>query len=84
MWLAATPGKAAPQEEHPPHLRLLSDTHPWTLHPQASHTEVKAFSCPVEGCGRRFAIKEYLDVHRKTHEKERSFPCMSCSKVGQT
>ncbi|EKM58767.1 uncharacterized protein PHACADRAFT_248845 [Phanerochaete carnosa HHB-10118-sp] len=32
-----------------------------------SHTDIKAYPCPVQGCGRRYTIKSNLTRHLRTH-----------------
>lgn len=39
---------------------------------EQTHSELKQWVCDFEGCDKRFKLKEYLDVHRRTHVKGES------------
>jgi uncharacterized Zn-finger protein len=36
---------------------------------EQTHSQEKQWICDHEGCGKRFKLKEYLDVHKRTHMK---------------
>jgi uncharacterized Zn-finger protein len=36
---------------------------------EQTHAESKQWICDHQGCGKRFKLKEYLDVHKRTHLK---------------
>jgi len=39
---------------------------------EQTHSNDKHWICDYPGCGKRFKLKEYLDVHRRTHSKMES------------
>lgn len=36
---------------------------------EQTHSQEKQWICDFPGCGKRFKLKEYLDVHKRTHNK---------------
>jgi hypothetical protein len=36
---------------------------------EQTHSQEKQWICDHENCGKRFKLKEYLDVHKRTHMK---------------
>lgn len=36
---------------------------------EQTHAQVKQWICDFDNCGKRFKLKEYLDVHRRTHRR---------------
>ena len=36
---------------------------------EQTHSQEKQWLCDYPGCGKRFKLKEYLDVHKRTHVK---------------
>ena len=36
---------------------------------EQTHSQEKQWICDHENCGKRFKLKEYLDVHKRTHAK---------------
>ena len=36
---------------------------------EQTHAKVKQWFCDHPACGKRFKLKEYLDVHKRTHLK---------------
>lgn len=36
---------------------------------EQTHSQEKQWICDHESCGKRFKLKEYLDVHKRTHVK---------------
>ena len=45
---------------------------------EQTHSEEKQWVCEVANCGKHFKLREYLDVHKRTHLKDGgSFKCAS-------
>jgi uncharacterized Zn-finger protein len=41
---------------------------------EQTHSQEKQWICDHENCGKRFKLKEYLDVHKRTHMKTEPEP----------
>ncbi len=48
-------------------------------HVKLKHCE-KVLFCPIEGCGRSFAVKWALRTHLNVHCEEKRFKCSQCNK----
>ena len=46
-----------------------------------THSNVKQYVCDFENCDKRFKVKEYLDVHKRIHQKPVQTKSTTCATV---